>query len=71
MELIKQKEREWQSKCETIKGTMQEISQKINYINAQSHSFVVATHQPIKVAKNSSNHIYEYETIIFYKEKIN
>ena len=71
IELVRGQEREWVSKCEAVKGTMNEISMKINYINAQPHSFVIATHQPIKVTRpQNTNHDCLYETIIFYKYKI-
>ena len=67
MELVKPSQ--WASKCEAVEGTMLEISQKINQINAQPNQFVVATHRPSKVKSGINNHPAVYETLIFYKIK--
>ena len=65
MDLVKDK---WSNRCEAVRGTMEEISHRINYINAQPDRFVVATHRPTKVI--TQNGITTYETLIFYKTKI-
>ena len=58
----------WKSRCEAIKGTLAEISQRINQLNEVEESFVIATHQPTLLHETSLG-VGIYETIIFYKQK--